>query len=230
MEQNVFVLGLPGSGKSTVACHIEMLARDYHRPPDLLQDYRILYEMFQVDREGIRFSSTQHDGYDGFDIHDFTAFDDALKELVRCLQKKEYSSKQNGVNIIEFARDDYCKALEFFASLPLTEAFFLFVDAEVETCKQRIKARVENPQTTDDHYVSEYIFEAYYDRDHRQYLTSTAACLSERFHIEKKRIRVIYNTNWVTMEAFLSQVEKFVTPILKGQTSASIEHEADPVK
>jgi hypothetical protein len=88
MVQNVFVLGLPGSGKSTTLRHIEMLARDYHWSPNLLQDYCILYEMFQADREGIRFSSTIYDGYDGFDIHDFTAFNDALKELVRRLQKK----------------------------------------------------------------------------------------------------------------------------------------------
>jgi len=230
MEQNVFVLGLPGSGKSTAARYIEMLARDYHRSLNLLQDYRILYEMFQADREGIRFSSTMNDGYDGFDIHDFTAFNDALKELVCRLHKKEHASKQNGVNIIEFARDDYCKALKLFASIPLTEAYFLFIDAEVEICKQRIKARVANPQTPDDHYVSKYIFEAYYDRDHRQYLTSTATCLTDRFHIAKERIAVIDNTIGVSMEAFLSQVEKFVTPILKGQIPISSESETDPVK
>jgi hypothetical protein len=226
----LFVLGLPGSGKSTAAHHIETLAHDYDRILHLLQDYHILYEMFQADSEGIRFSSTLGDGYDGFDIHNFSAFDDALKELVRSLQKKERLSIQNEVNIIEFARDDYCKALELFASIPLTEAFFLFIDAEVETCKQRIKARVANPQTPDDHYVSEYIFEAYYNRDLRRYLTSTATCLRERFHIAKKRIRVINNTKWVSQEAFLLQVEKFVIPILKGRLPVSSESETDPVK
>ena len=214
MEQNVFVLGLPGSGKSTALRYIEILARDYHRSPNLLQDYSILYEMFQADREGIRFSSTMTDGYDGFDIHDFTAFNDALKELVRRLQKKEHVSKQNGVNIIEFARDDYCEALKLFASISLTEAYFIFIDAEVETCKQRIKARVANPQTLDDRYVSEYIFETYYDRDHHQYLTSTATWLTDLFQIAEERILLIDNTDGVSMEAFLSQVEKFVTPIL----------------
>lgn len=230
MMQNVFVLGLPGSGKSTALRHIEMLAFENHWSPNSLQDYSILYEMFQADKEGIRFSSTKYDGYDGFDIHDFTAFDDALTELVRQLQENERISKGNAVNIIEFARDDYCQALELFTSTPLTEAFFLFIDAEVETCKQRIKARAEIPQTPDDHYVSEYIFEAYYDRDHRQYLTLTATCLTERFHIAKERIAVIDNTSGVSMESFLSQVEKFVTPILKGQIPISSEHEAGRIK
>src|SRR5690348_1392823 len=109
MEQFVFVLGLPGSGKSTALHHIEMLVHHFHRPPNVLQDYSILYEMFQADKEGTRFSSTLYDGYDGFDIHNFSAFDDALKELVRRLQEKERSSELNRVNIIEFARDDYCK-------------------------------------------------------------------------------------------------------------------------
>ena len=217
MEQFFFVLGLPGSGKSTAAHYIEMLARDYGRTPYLLQDYRILYEMSLADREGKRFSSTLHDGYDGFDVHDLSAFDDALRELVRQLQEKERTSETNEVNIIEFARDDYCEALELFTSMPLTDAFFLFIDAEVETCKQRIRARVANPQTPDDNYVSEYIFEVYYNRDHRQYLTSTAICLMERFHIAVKRIKVVNNTNGVTRQAFLSQVEELVTPILREQ-------------
>lgn len=217
MEQNIFVLGLPGSGKSTAARYIEMLTRDYGQIPDLLQDYRILYDMFLADKEGIRFSSTLHDGYDGFDVHDFSAFDDALKELVGRLQEKERTSQKNEVNIIEFARDDYCKALELFTPALLTDAFFLFIDAEVETCRRRIKARVANPQTPDDHYVSEYIFEAYYNRDHRQYLTLTTACLTENFHIDEKRIKVVDNTNGVTRQAFLSQVEELVTPILREQ-------------
>ena len=221
VEQIIFVLGLPGSGKSTAARYIEMLARDYGRTPDLLQDYRILYEMSLADREGKRFSSTLHDGYDGFDVHDLSVCDDALKELVRQLQEKERTSKKKEVNIIEFARDDYCKALELFASAPLMEAFFLFIDAEIETCKQRIKARVANPQTPDDHYVSEYIFESYYSRDHRQYLTSTTTCLTELFHIAKERITVVNNTKGITRLAFLSQVEEFVTPILRGQIPIS---------
>ncbi len=230
MDQNVFVLGLPGSGKSTAARYIEMLARDYDRTPDLLQDYRILYNMSLADKEGKRFSSTLPYGYDGFDVHDFSAFDDALKELVRRLQEKERTSETNEMNIIEFARDDYCKALELFASIPMTKAFFLFIDAEVETCRQRIKARVANPQMPDDHYVSEYIFEAYYNGDHRQYLTLTTACLRDRFHIVKERIKVINNTNGVIRQAFLSQVEEFVTPILRGQIPTPNDHEADPVK
>ncbi len=217
MEQNVFVLGLPGSGKSTAARYIEMLARDYGRTPYLLQDYRILYDMFLADKEGKRFSSTLHDGYDGFNVHDFSACDDALKELVRQLQEKERTSKTNAVNIIEFARDDYCEALELFTSASLMEAFFFFIDAEIRTCKQRIKARVANPQTPDDHYVSEYIFEAYYNRDHRQYLTSTAVCLTECFHIAEERIKAVNNTNGVTRQAFLSQVKELVTPILREQ-------------
>lgn len=214
----VFVLGLPGSGKSTAGRYIEMLARDCGWTAYLLQDYRILYKMFRADTKGTRFIPTL---YGGFDVLDLSVFDDALNELVRQLQERERTSETNEVNIIEFARDDYCKALEFFASIPLTEALFLFIHAEVETCKQRIKAQVANPQTPDDHYVSGYIFEAYYNRDHRQYLTSTALCLTERFHIAEERIKIVNNTNGVTMGAFLSQVEEFVTPILREQIPIS---------
>jgi hypothetical protein len=218
MVQNVFVLGLPGSGKSTALRHIEMLARDYHRPPNVLQDYRILYDMFQADREGIRFSSTLHDG---FDVHNFSACNDALTELARCLREKERTAKPKEVSIIEFARDDYCKALEFFASLSLAKAFFLFIDAEIETCKQRIKARVANPRTPDDHYVSEYIFEAYYNRDHQQYMTEVALQLKQQFGVPIEHIQVIRNGSEISVQQFYQAVESFANDILKIRVKIS---------
>lgn len=214
-EKDVFVLGLPGSGKSTASRYIEMLAHSYGWTVYRLQDYKILYDMFLAEKgKKIRFSSTLHHGYDGFDVHDHSVLDDALKELVRQLQENERSSETNKVNIIEFARDDYCKALEFFTTRSLIDALFLFIDAEIEICKQRIKARIANPQTPDDHYISEYTFEAYYSRDSRQYSTLTATFLRNRFSVGEEKVKVVDNTDGVSKQVFLAQINNFITPVL----------------
>src|SRR2546421_5311038 len=102
MEKKVFVLGLPGSGKSTLARYIEMLARDYGWCPNRLNDYDILYEWFQADKDGIIFSATE---YEGFDVHDHNIFDEALKEVERRVVEREKAlCEKNQLIIIEFAR------------------------------------------------------------------------------------------------------------------------------
>jgi len=210
-----FVLGLPGCGKSSAARYIEMLAHDIGTPADVIQDYRILYEMFVEDREG-RFSSTWNDGYDGFNVLDLSACNDALVELACRVQEIERASQDDKVIIIEFARDDYCEALRLFPLALLQNAYFLFIDAEVEACRQRVKARVANPETPDDHYVSDYIFKAYYNKKCQQSLISAISCLREDFHISEGMITLINNTARVSRQEFLAQTEVFVTPILKS--------------
>jgi len=212
MEKKVFVLGLPGSGKSTAARYIQMLARINGWCSTRFNDYDILYEMFEAD-DGSRFSSTEHDG---FDVHNHSAFDDALKEVEkRLLQRKAASHKQSELVIIEFSRNDYNKALKLFDPKLLRKASFLFVDADIPACKHRIRERVAHHCMPDDHFVSEYIFEAYYQMDTRQYVDSIASGLNECCDIKSDRIRVIENTGVVPIVSFLEQINAFA-PIIFG--------------
>jgi dephospho-CoA kinase len=213
MEKKVFVLGLPGSGKSTAARYIQMLARINDWRSTRFNDYDILYEMFEDD-DGSRFSRTEE--HDGFDVHNHRAFDDALKEVEkRLLQRKVASHKQSELVIIEFSRNDYNEALKLFEPKLLRNAFFLFVDADIPACKQRIRERVAHHCTPDDHFVSEYIFEAYYQMDNRQYLDSIASSLNECCNIKSDRIRVIENTGVVPIVSFLEEINAFA-PIIFG--------------
>jgi AAA domain len=203
MEKKVFVLGLPGSGKSTAARYIQTLARIKGWYSPRFNDYDILYQMFKAD-DGNRFSGTEHNG---FDVHDHTAFDDALREVeTRVLQRERILEKKDELIIIEFARNDYGKALKLFNSEFLCNATFLFVDADISICKQRIRERVVHPRTPDDHFVSEYIFEAYYQMDNRQYLEAIASGLNECCGINRDKIRVIENTGVVPIEGFLKEI------------------------
>jgi hypothetical protein len=215
MEKKVFVLGLPGSGKSTAARYIEMLARDYKWFPRRFNDYDILFKMFRTDIDGNRFSSTK---YGGFDVHELFAFDEALIEVEKVvLQREKMPHDQNELIIIEFARDDYCRALDLFSPAFLQNAFFLFLDTDIPTCIKRIKDRVAEPQTPDDHDVSDYIFESYYQNDNRQYKASITSKIKGCRDINDHRVWVVDNTSITTKQRFLGDVKPCIMSILEQQ-------------
>ena len=221
VKQIMFVLGLPGSGKSTAVHCAQKLAQKRGWVAKRFCDYDILYELYQLDKKqgGGRFEPTE---YDGFDVHELEAFDEALGELnSKVLNWVEEPSNKNKLCIVEFARDDYCTALEAFDPKllpPTRNAYFLFVDADIPTCIRRIHARVAKPnaeRTLDDHFVSNYIFNAYYQRDCRRYLESTAFQLSERFHIQENNIQVITNAEETSLNIFEQKVEQATLPIFE---------------
>ena len=128
----LFVLGLPGSGKSAAARHIKSFARQKKFQARRLKDYTILHKMFQKDKEEKRFRSTQYLGYDGFDVLDFAVKDEALQKLHHnIVQRKKLADVSTELLIIEFSRNDYCKALSFFTSLRLQDTFFLFINSDI---------------------------------------------------------------------------------------------------
>jgi adenylate kinase family enzyme len=219
MTVKLFILGLPGSGKSGAARLIKAQADKHGWFSHHFKDYPILYRMFKADKEGKRFKSTLDRGYDGFDGLDPTAYDEALEILNRqVLQHKRPADESKELLIIEFARDDYCKALNFFVSHMSQDTYFLFIDADIPTCIQRIQARVAKPpveRTEDDRYVSEYIFETYYQKDHRDYLNSDAVQMQNQFSLYKESIHVIDNGPTVSEQQFKEWVERFARGILK---------------
>jgi thymidylate kinase len=188
MRVKVFVLGLPGSGKSlTSRLFMDILKREGWITRRF-KDYDILLEMFRNASNQGKFRPTKHDG---FDVLDLRMFDLALQEVVgRITDYISIPCAQNELILIEFARDDYRKALEQFSHELLEDSYFIFIDADIPTCISRIQKRVAHPQTLDDHFVSEYIFDAYYQKDTKQYFASSLegiAC------VDVQRIRVIDN-------------------------------------
>jgi hypothetical protein len=222
MAITLFVFGLPGSGKSAAARQIKSFARKKHFKPRRFRDYTILYRMFQDDQEAAdnlerRFRSTKiYSKYDGFDVLDFDVFNEALQKLHHnILRRKKLADDTAELLIIEFSRYDYCEDLYFFHSLRLRDAHFLFINSDIPTCKARIKARADHPRTLDDRYVSDYIFDAYYQRDHQQYMTEVALQLKQRFGVPIEHIQVIHNGSETSVEQFYQAVESFANDLLK---------------
>src|SRR5437660_5571620 len=193
MLVTVFILGLPGSGKSTVVRWIEAYLRDLKWSVRHLNDYMILREMFLEDREkgeARRFRPADHDG---FDVLDFAMFDEALQILEERVKKASQESAENQIVLVEFARNDYQKAFEQFHSFlrpNLSSAFFIYLDARIDVCVERVKDRVRYKCCNDDYYVSEYIFEAYYCEHQSSQLPDILA----RYGVDvQQRVRVIDN-------------------------------------
>ena len=220
MGITLFVFGLPGSGKSAAARHIKSFASQKKFCPRRFRDYTILYKMFLDDQkannEKKHFRSTQSLGYDGFDVLDLDEFDEALQKLHHnILWRKKLADDSTELLIIEFSRNDYCEALTFFTSLRLHDAHFLFIHSDIPTCKARINARADHQRTLDDRYVSDYAFEAYYLRDHQQYVTGVALQLNQWFGVPREHIQVIHNGPDISVKQFYQAVESFASDILK---------------
>jgi adenylate kinase family enzyme len=187
MAVKLFVLGLPGSGKSTVSRNIATYLEERGWETKHFNDYIILKKMFSVDIERKQFKPADHGG---FDIIDLEAFNTALKSLEHEVTEHLIFAKSEELIVIEFARNDYLKAFQQFSHEFLQGAYFLCLEVDRETCKRRIRERIANPSSEDDFFVSEYIFNAYYDKDNGQDIPQI---LEREYGIDKQRVKVIDN-------------------------------------
>ncbi len=206
MNAKVFVLGRPGSGKSTAARYINQLATQQGWSTRHINDYDILKRMFLEDVEHKKFLPTANNGFDAIDL---TVLDTALQEVEQLV---EATFTQTNLVTIEFARNDYAQALEQFSPDFLQDAYFLFLDVDIDTCLQRVHARVEHSNSIDDHpSFSDDIFRIYYNKDNRLYMSYY---LQKEFAI-RKPIQLIENIR--SLPHFLSQVSQFTRMIFQQE-------------
>ncbi len=217
MSMRLFLLGLPGSGKSTVARHV--IGYVGKQQSDCytarVNDYAILYIMYKADKEGIFFRPAGRDGFDV--IGPSSVLDSALKTAEKEAHRAEQTTHNDAqatfkpmLILIEFARDDYSHALQQFSPDFLQGAYFLFLDASIEICKDRVRERVAHPRTKDDHEVSDYIFDSYYDKDSAHALSANVIA---DHGIEQQRIKVLDNNG--AFDDIRDEIESFVDTIVK---------------
>ncbi len=165
----LFILGRPGSGKSEAYRQIENYLQETHNDWSVVHytDYEILQEMFQfekhfqIDEKLRKFQPREHEG---FDVRDFSVLDDVLKELEKKVRFNSSEANNEQLIVIEFARDDYGKALKLFSQGFLKDAYFLFINSNINTCIQRVHSRIAHSISLDDHFVSDEIIYNYYRR------------------------------------------------------------------
>jgi len=205
MAVKLLVFGLPGSGKSTIARHITIYLKDRNWESIHFSDHVILNEMFHADSGHEQFKPTDHGG---FDVLDLVVFDIALQRLEQVVNQHLLSAKQEEIVLIEFARNDYLRAFQQISDTFLQDAHFLHLDVETETCKSRIRERTANPNTKDDFFVSEYIFNTYYNKDDGQEIPQI---LERNYRIDKQRIKVIKNNG--SFDDIVEEINEFVARI-----------------
>ena len=215
MSIKLFILGRPGSGKSTAFRHIKKYLGQQYSDWSITHynDYDILQEMLLRDKlfppKKKRFEEKE---LGGFDVIDFSVLDEVLRIIEKAVQANSYEKKEELV-IIEFARQDYKQALGLFSDSFLRDAYFLFLDTGVKTCIQRVKNRVTSPPTPDNHFVSENILTGYYGR---QVIPSVIKTRKGE-HVDKNRIKLVPNRG--TLDKFNHKVENFIDYIMMNRSS-----------
>lgn len=216
MSVKLFILGLPGSGKSTIARSIV----DYLNRPQSngwndqqwsairFNDYAILLDMFRQDTEGKRFKPAYPSG---FDVLDLEVFDEALRAFEQKLDMyiSSLKSDEKKLVIVEFSRNNYQLAFQQFSPTFLQDSYFIHLNAEVEICKQRVdKRRADLSYPEDNFPVSEYIFERYYHSDDGKYL---AEILEQSFQIDRRKVLSIANND--SLELVIERITSFINSI-----------------
>jgi energy-coupling factor transporter ATP-binding protein EcfA2 len=210
----VFVSGRSGSGKTTAINHMTQIAGKKGCSVVQMKDYPILYEMFQADlkKDGKEKKRFKPAAYGGFEIIDYTAFDDALVLLEGQVQKQvQYynSLGESSLIIVEFARSDYHNALRKFTPEFLRSSYFFYVEADVERCIQRIHQRVTLRSPEDKpgnyHFVPDTILRSYFNnQDDWHYMAHE---FKEDFGMLKE---VVAYRNTGSQEALLEEVNAFM--------------------
>jgi energy-coupling factor transporter ATP-binding protein EcfA2 len=207
MGVKVFILGRPGSGKSTAARHMIELASRRSYQSLFVQDYDILYKMFIHDKKHERFRPTERGG---FDVIDYSILDSALRQMEEEVENS-LTLKRPDMVCIEFARDDYRAALNIFSSEFLRDAYIFFIDSDLEYCIQRVQKRVTDPPLPDHHFVSEYVMRTYYSNDNREYMVRQC----EQEHVLCKEIVAVRNDGLLSV--LLDEVSDFTERIFQRE-------------
>lgn len=208
MFVKVFVLGRPGSGKTTASNYIKKRAEENGWIVNRSRDYNLLYDMFTHDVEQRRFRPTEHDG---FEIVDPAVLDEVLYSLKEKIMFKVASEVEKEMLLVEFARDDYEKAFEILGAV-LSCANILFVDADIDICIERIHKRILNGINPDKHFVSDFIIKGYYGRDSRAYMEKLVDD-NEKVKDVQRVIRYIDNT--ASLRSFYARVDYFYNEMME---------------
>jgi len=177
-----------------------------------INDFNILKEMYEEEKKLDRFLFFRPIDNDGFDVVDFNVLDITL-DKVKSLAKKYTTSANHDLVIIEFARDDYSVALQRFDPTFLSDAYFLFLDADLDTCVKRVYERTAHPVTPDDNFVSDQMIRNYYYLDNRPYMTTNFAA---DYDLDNRQLKIFENTG--ALEDFNDMVVNFIEFILDQET------------
>lgn len=211
MTVKAFVLGRPGTGKSTAARLMVKVAQEHRWHAAHIDDYGILHWMFENDHSR-RFKAV---AFDGFDVIDVRVFDEALakvrERVTHSLTQALWTKK---LVVIEFARSEYRTSLAQFGHTFLQDSYFLFLNADIDTCFERVRWRAQHRRYDEDHYIAKETLERLYAHDDIGIITKA---LKTEYGLDEKQIRVLENVS--SELVFLAGVRQFIEDIIVQEMS-----------
>jgi adenylate kinase family enzyme len=157
----VFIIGRPGSGKTTVAKLIKEKLPETHVYLKVSQvsDLGYLRDKFAAEQQMAKRFERTEDG--GFFILDRTLFDEALEDLSAQVLQEMHG---HDLVLVEFARQSYCEALQIFAQHGVQPNLIVYVNVDLRTALERNRLRSMHVGG-DKHFVSQREMEGTYATD-----------------------------------------------------------------
>ena len=198
--QIFFVLGSPGSGKTTVATALKARWKRQGYKVISFNDYRLLLAMTANEQhQGKNLECpaqfcpimNRTGGLVGFTVIDLVVLEQVLCRINRYICR--YLDQPNTIMLVEFARDEYLyeRVWQYFSHEVRTTAHYLFCDTSFEVCLERVKQR---PQQIDLE-----VMHSYYSKDGLPSLMQN--CNLDRIEV--------FNTN-ETMQETHTQIMSFL--------------------
>lgn len=216
MAAFVFLLGRAGCGKSAATRHMaKYMSSQYGWDTQRLTDYEILHAMFRDDMSRNNHSRFRPIACGGFDVIDFSVLPEALSQLQT--RAESFSSKENLLVTIEFARNNYQDTWNVFSHAFLQKSYFLFIDARLDICIKRVRERVNRePGNLDNHFVSDEILTGYYGRNAENNLIYMSEQFHKDFALPPSRVKIIANNGSQETE-FAEKINDFLVEIIEAQ-------------
>jgi hypothetical protein len=223
MPLNVFLLGRPGSGKSSIARHIYLSLQKNGWYVKHLYDYKLLQERFlreiddNVPLQRRQFKPRGPEAMQGFDVLDLSVLDMVLEDIATAVITitNNQSSQENSLILIEFARKDYWRSLSLFGYALLHHAHIIYIESSFEDCMKRIDQRIDG-RSEYGHYVSNEIMRQYYFTDD----WSDGRCQQYLKGLEESGVYTHLHqiTNNGSEQELMREVDEFIKLHLLGET------------
>jgi len=195
----IFVLGRPGSGKSTVSRLVcsELYRQGFPHSLSILSDYRILYRWSRSAERTAAFDRTPSDS---FRVTNKEVLDDALKALAA-----QALARPQVMPIVEFARASYVEAFANFPRGFVHNSLIVYVNASPDLCRLRNTAQESARITYDSGFVPDDVMRGYYLNDDLPALQRrSGGCIEISNETESGK-------------DMLTQVREAVIPLVVGQ-------------
>lgn len=159
-RRHFFVIGMPASGKTTVAASVHRYLRAKGIEATKIfqfNDYASLYERSLEDHHAFEPGTRG-----GFRVKDFTVLDTVLEQANLQLRIAQQSHL---AFVVEFSRSSYLGAFRTFDHKIMRESVIIYVRCSENTCRQRNEMRTEVNSNHTTGFVPSEILDGYYKTD-----------------------------------------------------------------